>query len=419
MGLKIGIVGAGGFSNGFAQLFKTHPLVEKVAIAELIPERRAEYAKRHGITEEYESLDEMLKSDADCVAIFTQRHLHGPMVIKALKAGKHVYSAVPVATEVEEIHEIVELVNRTRLIYMVGETCYYWPCAMFCREMYKSGRMGDFVYGEAQYYHDMKRFYLPFQRSGGENWKMVAGLPPMHYPTHSTGMILSALEDAYAVKVSCMGYRDNHSDGIFGEGKNYWDNPYSNETAIMKLSNGGICRINEYRRIGWERPSSYISGMYGTRGGYENSSMQHIWQEDPEGGKPVLTDVSDRLNTVEYVRDSKREGFSMEKNALNYKAYHSTFSAIQNFSRLPQNDTYLKLSTGHSGSHPFLVDDFVKAVAWYKLPPNNIWDAARYNIPGLIAHKSAMKDGALMEVPDFGGIPGGWTMLEPDKTETV
>jgi len=411
MGLKIGIVGAGLFSNGFAPLFKSHPLVEKVAIAELIPERRAEYAKKHGITEEYDSLDELLKSDVDCVAIFTQRQLHGPMAIKALRAGKHVYSAVPVATKIEEIHEIVELVKKTGLIYMMGETCYYWPCAMFCREMYKSGRMGEFVYGEAQYYHDMKRFYEPFKHSGGKDWKKVAGFPPMHYPTHSFGMILSALDD-HAVKVSCMGYRDHHEDDIFGAGKNYWDNPFSNETAIVRLSNGGICRINEYRRIGWERPSSYISGMYGTKGGYEYSIAQHIWQDDTDG-KTTLTNVSDRLNSLEYVRDSKQEGFSMEENAVKY-FYHSSFSAIHNVARLPQNDVFLKLSRGHNGSHPFLVDDFVKAVTEYKLPPNNIWQAARYNLPGLVAHESAMRDGEPLAVPDFGDIPAGWEMLNPD-----
>ena len=39
-------------------------------------------------------------------------------------------------------------------------------------------------------------------------------------------------------------------------------------------------------------------------------------------------------------------------------------------------------------------------------PPNNVWQAARYLVPGLVAHESAMSGGAQMEVPDFGDGSG-------------
>jgi len=63
------------------------------------------------------------------------------------------------------------------------------------------------------------------------------------------------------------------------------------------------------------------------------------------------------------------------------------------------------LPNGHSGAHQFLVDDFVKACVNNTLPPNNVWQASRYLIPGLIAHESAMKGGVLLEVPDLGDAP--------------
>ncbi len=59
------------------------------------------------------------------------------MVIRALKAGKHVYSPVPMASRVEECQEIVGLVRQTGLTYMMGETCYYYPCAMFAEKHIK------------------------------------------------------------------------------------------------------------------------------------------------------------------------------------------------------------------------------------------------------------------------------------------
>ena len=36
---------------------------------------------------------------------------------------------------------------------------------------------------------------------------------------------------------------------------------------------------------------------------------------------------------------------------------------------------------GHNGSHQFLVDDFVRACVSGKIPPNNIYEAARYMNP--------------------------------------
>jgi len=48
----------------------------------------------------------------------------------------------------------------------------------------------------------------------------------------------------------------------------------------------------------------------------------------------------------------------------------------------------------------------VRACVEGTLPPNNVWQAARYMIPGLIAHESAKRGGELMVVPDLGDAPG-------------
>ncbi|HEV2123925.1 MAG TPA: Gfo/Idh/MocA family oxidoreductase, partial [Chloroflexota bacterium] len=71
MGLKIGVCGAGLFANSFIPLFKAHPVVEEVCLAEVLPERREEQAARHGIRRTFASLDELCQSDVDAVALFT------------------------------------------------------------------------------------------------------------------------------------------------------------------------------------------------------------------------------------------------------------------------------------------------------------------------------------------------------------
>lgn len=412
MKLNIGVVGFGEFSRTFLELFMNHPDVGTVKGAEIIKERRDEISEQFGI-EMYSSYEEMLEKDSDinAVAIFSQRHQHGPMAIAALKAGKHVFSAVPVGCTMEEVEEIVRLVEKTGLTYMSAETCYYFPCAILCREYYKKGFFGDFVYGESQYYHDISAMFDSFSGSGGNEWKKVAGVPPMYYSTHSMSMLFSAIGD-HPVSVSCFGYTDNENDDIYGKGKNYWDNPFSNEVAIMRMSKGGIARINEFRRIGTMKPSSYITGFYGKKGAYEGSGMNHFVIHGEVCEKPEVKNVAPLVNTYNYehVKDSLPYGSGM----LDYLSYHTGYSEVQDIDRLPEEIRFLESRfgytlRGHNGSHPFLVDDFVRAVCAGLVPPNNVWDSAVYSLSGIVAHDSAMNGGKEMDIPYMGAAPDGWS----------
>jgi len=60
---------------------------------------------------------------------------------------------------------------------------------------------------------------------------------------------------------------------------------------------------------------------------------------------------------------------------------------------------------GHGGSHPYLVHEFVDAIANNRQPAINIWEASRYMVMGAMAHKSALKDGETLQVPDWGDAP--------------
>lgn len=50
-------------------------------------------------------------------------------------------------------------------------------------------------------------------------------------------------------------------------------------------------------------------------------------------------------------------------------------------------------------------DDPVRSVVRGDLPPVNAWVAARFTLPGIIAHQSADRDGERLAVPDFGHPP--------------
>jgi len=60
---------------------------------------------------------------------------------------------------------------------------------------------------------------------------------------------------------------------------------------------------------------------------------------------------------------------------------------------------------GHGGSHAYLAHEFVDAIAHDRQPAINAWEAVRYMVAGVMAHKSALKDGETLEVPDWGDAP--------------
>ena len=112
MAITIGIVGAGQFSGHFARLWQLHPGVGDVFVTDVLPERAERLASEYELAGTHPSFEAMLDSDLDAVAIFTQRWTHGPLVVQALRAGKHVYSAVPMAVTREEIAEIMGLTTK-------------------------------------------------------------------------------------------------------------------------------------------------------------------------------------------------------------------------------------------------------------------------------------------------------------------
>lgn len=405
MALKIGICGAGRFAPCFVPLFKAHPLVEQVVVADLIPERAKKCAEANGIERIAASLDELCRSDVDAIAIFTQRQLHGPMALQALRAGKHVYSSVPAASSLDTLGELVDTVTKTGLTYMTGETSYYYPSTLYCRQRFAAGEFGPFVYAEAQYLHDMDHFYESYRYSGGPDWKKVAGFPPMFYPTHTVSMILS-VTGARATHVSCLGYRDNHSDGVFGAGKNHWDNPFSNESALMRTSDGGVIRINEMRRIGWAGGNSVYMSFFGADGSFEQNAMSCCFATKDKARPPqdVTSLLTCRTGLADGVaRDGKEAGAYGEE-------FFTSVSPVHPVGELP--DSFKGLPNGHYGSHQFLVNDFVNAVVNDRLPPCHVWNACRWLAPGLVAHESAKREGEMLPVPDFGEAPRGKTMLK-------
>jgi predicted dehydrogenase len=398
MTFSIGIVGAGQFGSQFAHLFNLHPGVSAVHVVDELPERADDAVRQSGLAGTLPHFDALLASDVDAVGLFTQRWTHGPLVERALRAGKHVYSAVPMAVTEDEIARIIEAVRDTGLTYMMGETSYYNPATVYARREHAAGRFGRIFYAEGDYVHDMDLgFYDAYRYSGGERWKETASYPPMLYPTHAVGGVLGAVP-AHAVSVSCVGVRDDRNDGVFDKDVSMFGNDFSNATALFEMSDGGVMRTNEMRRVGYPshiRESRFR--FFGTEASLEQLARVTVWQD-----KQDVYDISDQVETRPSI---PLDDPSLANVAPTLRdAFVSGLAPVHDSSRLPEE--FRGAPNGHEGSHHFLVDDFVTAVNGRTLPPVNAWVAARFTLPGIVAHQSALQNGERLPIRDFGDAPG-------------
>ena len=387
--LKVAIIGGGQFSASFIHLFQAHPMVQEVGLVELNDERRASVASQFGIKQSFSSLEKLWDSDFNAVAIFTPRWTHAPIALEALKNGRHVYTAVPMGITQDEVTQLVVVASKTKLTYFMAETSYYYPAVVFSRNKFATGQMGSFVYGEGEYLHDMSHgFTDAYAANGGDEWKTTASFPPMLYSTHSVSTILS-VTGAHATSVTCIGLQDKASDGIFDSKVSKWGNDQSNQIALFKTSDGGVMRIAELRRVGTAPLESTVRmSIFGTEGSFEQQVGYASWAT-----KNSFDIITDEIGTFSDVENP----YSLRSDYIPPNKWDGGFAKVHDRSQLPKE--FLGLSNGHGGSHQFMVDDFVMDAVGERKAPMGVGDAARFTMPGILAHQSAQMSGEWLEIP--------------------
>ncbi|MGJ5817066.1 Gfo/Idh/MocA family protein [Paludibaculum fermentans] len=369
--LRIGVVG-GGFGLSF--FWHLDPDCKVVAVCDLLPEKQKLLAERYRCTNTYKNFREFLKHpDLDAVAVFTPAPLHAFMAVEAMKAGKHVISAVPAGLSVEELEEILDTVRKTGLRYMMAETSYYRQPVITCRELAGEGKFGTIFHSEAEYHHEglMK---VMFDDRGLPTWRH--GLPPMLYPTHCTGLIIPVIRERLS-EVTAVGWGDGHE--VLRT--NQYKNPFWNETAFFKTSKGHSARVAVY----W-----HVAAGGSERGQFYGDRMSYL-MERPEGTPNTFVRISSQGKTV---LDSNGYPEGETEMLADKKANY--------LERLPEP---LRVKSGHGDSHTFLTHEFVRAVLEDRHPTVNVWEAIAYTLPGIIAHQSALRGGESLKIRDYGQAP--------------
>jgi predicted dehydrogenase len=369
--IRIGVVG-GNFGVQFP--WNLHPNCKVTAVCDIRPDRADTMMSTFHCDTKYPAFQEFLKhKEMDAVAIFTPVPLHAWMVVEAMRAGKHVISAVVAGMSEEQLVEILDTVKRTGLRYMMAETSYYRPEIISCRQWSKEGKFGTIFYSEAEYHHE-GLIALARDERGLPTWRY--GFPPAHYCTHATGMVVPVTGERL-VEVQAVGWGDGHE--ILKT--NQYRNPFWNATCFFKTSKGHAARISLCRHI----------AAGGTERGVFFGDRMTYTMARPEGSP----------NTVSRIEKAG-------KTSIDANGYPEGDVKVQPYNQpnhwemLPES---LRVKSGHGGSHVFLVHEFLSAIAEDRHPAVNIWEAIAYTLPGIVAHQSALKGGETMKIRDYGVAP--------------
>ena len=98
----------------------------------------------------------------------------------------------------------------------------------------------------------------------------------MLYVTHCTSQIMAITGERFT-HVSGQGFVDTDPDAVFDAEKNRWSNPFSNQAALLRMSDGSSCRANVYWRVG--HPSMVQMSIYGTDASFEYTYSGAHWMD--------------------------------------------------------------------------------------------------------------------------------------------
>ena len=358
--VKIGVIG-GGRGKSMIRYGREASNAQLVAICDFrddVLERMKKECGEDGISY-YSDYDEFLKHDMDAVVLANYANQHAPFAIKAMKAGKHVFSEVLPVQTLKEAVELIETVEETGKIYAYGENYCFMSAPYEMRKLYRQGLIGEFEYGEGEYVHNCEPIWPEITYGEPDHWRN--NMYATFYCTHSIGPMIH-ITGLRPVRVT--GFegpkterkvRVGSKSGSFG-------------MELIQLENGGIFKSIH----GDLYVDSIWYSLYGSKGNMESA------RESAQNG------AFDRI----YIHADEYSG-----------GYDTT-----------KKDTYLPTraqdeqakSFGHGTSDFYTMYNFVRKIQG---DPDadiiDVYEALDMFLPGLFAYRSILNGGIPMEIPNL------------------
>ena len=225
--VRVGLIGAGGMAKYHVAGFRKAG-AEIVAIADPDPAAAEEAAAAFDVTQVYETAEEMIaRTKLDAVSVITPNKFHCPLVLLAIKAGKHVFCEKPPALNAREATLMARAAKKSRRVLMFDFNNRARPESMALKAAIAHGDAGRINSAQAVW---IRRTGIP----GFGGWfttKAMSGGGPVIDLLHMTDLALHFMGYPEPKHVLAATFRDFINDRRF---KGPWGIP---DTA------GGVCDV--------------------------------------------------------------------------------------------------------------------------------------------------------------------------------
>jgi len=289
--VRIGYVGIGGQGSSHVRNLLKVPGCRITAVCDIRSERtdwaKAEITKAgHPEPKVYTRGDRDFErlcetEDLDLVYNATPWEWHVPIMLAAMKNGKHTATEVPAAMTIEDCWAMVESAEKHRKHCVMMENCNYDRPEMMVFNMVRQGLFGEILHAEGGYLHDLRS--IKFADRGEGLWRRAWAmkLNGNLYPTHGLGPIANCLDinrgDRFDHLVSMSGPSRGLQDWAASHEPS--DSPKRQERYVLGDVNVSLIKTARGKTIVVEhctnlpRPYSRIHMVQGTKGlfqGYPN-----------------------------------------------------------------------------------------------------------------------------------------------------
>lgn len=160
--LGVGLIGTGFMGRAHALAFQnartTFDLAVNLklsALADADAARAQECARAWGFDHSHAHWQQLISDPTvNLVAITTPNHLHFPMAMAALEAGKAVYCEKPLAVSLEQAWEMHDAALKAGVVTRVGYNYLHNPIIGLARDMIESGELGQIVSFQGEFSED-------------------------------------------------------------------------------------------------------------------------------------------------------------------------------------------------------------------------------------------------------------------------
>ena len=358
--VRFGVLGAGR-GKTIMEFCRRYSGAELVAVCDSDPVCLEEIRQKFGDSGValYSDFDTFLTHDMDIVVLANYANQHAPLAIRALKAGRNVFSELlPVQTMAEAV-ELVEAVEASDKLYIYGENCCYMPAPKKMRKLFACGAMGEFQYGEGEYLHNCETDWHHHSHSEESHWRNH--MSAFYYCTHSLGPIIRA---SGRRPVSVTGFEAPFNKKMYRMGAKA--GPFGVE--MVTLDNGAI--VKSLHGVGPVKYSLWFS-------------------------------CQGEMGVLESVRDIEK-GDGVGKLLMDCDTIEGSDNGL--FTDTDLTDGLSELADGfdHGGGDYYLLYNTCEAVKGNRQADViGVYEALDMFLPGMFAYFSVLAGGVPMAIPDL------------------